>query len=147
VCNNALTELPADFGEANGHLLRLNINSNPMQCIPAVVMKLTKLKKLYAQHLMLSSLPADIGKLAELELLYLAGNCLRRLPRSFSKLSKLKFLILSGVPWFDTKTVRGGSQFISIDTFEDYLRNNNLKEWLMTNNKAVRMLTLYYFNA
>ena len=123
--NNCLKTLPDDLPDANDTLIRLDISGNPMPKIPAVVMRMDKLKKLYIQNMLLTELPENMGDLAALTLLVANGNCLQTLPSSFAKLSKLEYLSLNGVAWCENRQ----ENYLSHHKYLKHIDHCNLTKW------------------
>lgn len=130
---NELTDLPSDLTDIDATLVKLDISSNAMRVLPPVILRLTRLKKLHAQHLLLTRLPENIGDLQCLEMLYLGGNCLSTLPASFRRLKRLTTLNLNGVAWMKSRQ----DAIVSRENFDEFLKAHNLSGWLESNRKVV----------
>ncbi|XP_059176566.1 uncharacterized protein LOC131956160 [Physella acuta] len=130
IAENNLKDLPSTLHRCQD-ILRLDMEKNNFTELPSVVLKLKNLKRLYAQHLQLLSLPENIGDLDNLETLSLSGNCLTSLPDSMRKMQKLTTLSMNGVVWLKSRS----NSLLSRENFEDFLKVNNLHQWLDRRNQ------------
>ena len=94
VDDGLLTDLPASF--AGSSIFRLNVSSNRLASIPAVVGEMTKLRGLDANNNKIVRVDADFGGLTDLRSLSLEGHRLRSLPESVLSAPNLKSLNLRG---------------------------------------------------
>ena len=107
----------------NGEITGLSLFKCGLTTIPAKIMKLKSLKKLFLRRNKIKELPEFIGFLSDLEMLDLRINEIKALPSSIGLLSKIKYLNLSSNILFSLPESIGNlTSLIRLD-----LNNNKLK--------------------
>jgi len=106
-----------------GEITQLSLSKCGFNIIPARIMKLKTLKKLFLRRNCLKELPNSIGMLSNLEMLDLRINELKELPRSIGLLSNLKYLNISSNELFSIPETIGNLESL---TFLN-LNNNKLR--------------------
>jgi hypothetical protein len=107
----------------NGEITQLSLSKCGLDTIPAKIMKLKTLKKLFLRRNCLQEMPNSIGMLSNLEMLDLRINELKELPKSIGLLSNLKYFNISSNELFSIPETIGNLESLTLLN----LNNNKLR--------------------